>query len=941
MAFVMPAGDYERALRLSKGSSFMEALEAGVDRNIRREANRQQMRQREELYNLQLEDEEAKRIEAEEQIVGEGLRLRDAVSGVDSEPTEEILGNLYAQGAASPSVASGGGTPIAAAGGSSRGTTQGAARGATQRVAPKAVARDIPVTYGPDSPEQGAASPPAAAPSDWKGRVVPAEADRFSDRERALAEYLSVKARYDKAKGAVSARAAKSFPERVKDRELLASLQPGMDEAEARYRASGGASGTQSWQGRPNVPYEAGSNPEAAAIGIELEEFDKDPANRGSKNYVERRKVDALRNEIVGRLEEAISLGPPLASAWSREESPSPLLGGVVSIEDEVGPPLALTPYEQWEASKEAAGGEARAEVKAVKELELGAGNREDIEAAKRRRDDSVRAYNEQYRWTPNPHEVAGGAVSPTGSLISAAVPSMLDRALMPDAAAAAIEGAISATKPIPEAADLAPGTTYPEPTEAPMSQLEQATVSLGQEAELAATAGEERALKEVEEVVVGEQVHTVKKGDYIYGISEDYGVKPQAVIKRNAPLFVDKKTGKPRKTTTPGGKVLEGPSLIYPDEKVIIPTGQGTETGGSAGPIDDREGVSKGVLATVQDKAKSASEVESELNKLQEADPDKLVNPFQKFGRSILYTPARSSVAVAIKRAQRGNFSLINQMAGRPVRNRELVGLFADYDEFVRGAKTNAKEITLNRALAEKQKATLEDRRGHAALSNLFQDQIIRNGLSQEEAVVLGDYAAELHKVDKNLVGQMLKGYQALGAAERKTALMRLKNSRYGTLARGSKGSVFNMKPSQIATNLRSWTNTRNSAEKAFTASVSSMREDPRFKPVMDIEDGFPVFTGKKDSPMAGLFRVELSNAIRLQEALEDAERHVQQWKYLQSQVVPGLPETAEAAEAVGEEVDTSVSPGPDWVSANLPASKGGGNVWYNKKTKNTLPRA
>ena len=88
MAFVMPAGDYERALRLSKGSSFMEALEAGVDRNIRREANRQQMRQREELYNLQLEDEESKRIEAEEQIVGEGLRLRDAVSGIDSEPAE-------------------------------------------------------------------------------------------------------------------------------------------------------------------------------------------------------------------------------------------------------------------------------------------------------------------------------------------------------------------------------------------------------------------------------------------------------------------------------------------------------------------------------------------------------------------------------------------------------------------------------------------------------------------------------------------------------------------------------------------------------------------------------------------------------------------------------------------------------------------------------------
>jgi hypothetical protein len=884
MAFVMPAGDYERALRLSKGSSFIEALEAGVDRNIRRESNRQQMRQREELYNLQLEDEEAKRIEAEEQIVGEGLRLRDAVSGVDSEPTEEILGNLYAQGAGSPSLAGGGGTPIAAAGGSSRGaargTTQGTAApasGAPSQARPPLVKKGTPITQG-------------KTPEAWEGMI--------GYRGEGGAE-ATAKAESDAMDSAIRTDIAGRPPERGTRYGQRSRERTSGDYYRRRQELV-----AEKYEGIVNRAYTAKGDLERAKAGL-LRPFQNSEVRELAAIYEEAHEAASA---IDPNYESANSIYKIKARQRHAQQQAEGGMGSdVISYgADPEGRRLGrrgqLDPAKEWVDWKPPAPAPAPTQTPLERALSVNApvpseeAPPPDLEAGSRGlgqpRSDAV-----------------GGAVSPTGSLISAAVPTMLDRALMTDASAAAAEGAISATKPIPEAADLAPGTTYPEPTEAPMSRLEQATVELGQEAELAATAGEERVLKEVEEVVIGEKVHNVKSGEHVYGISKEHATNPQAVINRNAPLFVDKKTGKPRKMTTPGGTVLEGPNLIYPGEKIFIPTGQGAQTGGLAGPIDDREGVSKGVLATVQDKAKSASEVESELNKLQEANPDKLVNPFQKFGRSILYTPARSSVAVAIKRAQRGNFSLINQMAGRPVRNRELVGLFADYDEFVRGAKTNAKEITLNRALAEKQKATLEDRRGHAALSNLFQDQIIRNGLSQEEAVLLGDYAADLHKVDPNLVSPFLKGYQALGSDERKTARMRLKNSRYATLARGSKGSVFNMKPSQIATNLRSWTNTRNSAEKAFTASVSAMREDPRFKSVMDIKEGFPVFTGKEDSPMAGLFRVELSNAIRLQEALDDAERHVQQWKYLQSQAIPSLPDTAEAPKAAPTEAAGEIS--------------------------------
>ena len=59
MAFVMPAGDYERALRLAGASNFMEAFEAGQDRALRRKAARDQMRRSEELFNRQLEDQDA------------------------------------------------------------------------------------------------------------------------------------------------------------------------------------------------------------------------------------------------------------------------------------------------------------------------------------------------------------------------------------------------------------------------------------------------------------------------------------------------------------------------------------------------------------------------------------------------------------------------------------------------------------------------------------------------------------------------------------------------------------------------------------------------------------------------------------------------------------------------------------------------------------------
>jgi hypothetical protein len=857
MAFVMPAGDYERALRLAGASNFMEAFEAGQDRALRRQAARDQIRQREELYNMQLEDELGKRIAAEEQIVGEGLMLEDAIAGIDSQavqPTEEMLSQAF--------------------GGGSAGTT-----GTTGTIGSAGSRRG------------GTSSVPRSAPS-------------------------------PKAEGKV----------------------PLADE------------------GKPTFLYPYGDSPLSEGRRAALERSDAAPP---VVNPQEGPEADAFRRDVTSRLG-LPTARPRVISALDRGLPPgefalaTPRGQAPAEPQPSAGTPLALTPREQPEVGKEAAKNEIRDNARRLTDLRLKGGSEEDIKKAKQKSSDSIRDYREKYdrdgpaAGSPGADLGAalGGGAGFGGSAMmgaSALAPSMLAQALsVPQAGEAALAAAEAAT-PVPEAAGLPPGETYPEPTAAPspipVSDLEQATMSLGQEAELASSSKEPAPLKEVEEVVIGEQVHNVKRGDYIYGISEDYGVSPKAVVKRNEKLFVDKKTGKPRKTTTPGGKVLEGPNLIFPGEKVIIPTGQGAETGGAAGPIDDREGVSKGVLATVQDKAKSASEVQSELNKIQEANPDKLVNPFQKFGRSVLYTPARSSVAVAIRRAQRGNFSLINQMAGRPVKHRELVGLFADYDEFVRGAKTNAKEITLNRALAEKDKAAAEENRAHAALSHLFQDQVIRNGLSQEEAVLLGDYAADLHKIDPNLVSPFLKGYQALGAAERKEAQMRLKNSLLGTPARGSSGSVFDMKPSQIATNLRSWTNTKLGIERSISTKINSIREDPRFKGKIGADDdtGLPRWTGGDEHPEhKGLYDIELRDILRLQNSLDDAEEKIRIWERAEQRALPGLYDAPEpAAGAAQPGADPSVSPGPGWEAALLPESRGGGPVWFNRETQQTLPRS
>tara|TARA_Y100000593_G_scaffold94647_1_gene194857 strand:- start:14939 stop:17275 length:2337 start_codon:yes stop_codon:yes gene_type:complete len=152
----------------------------------------------------------------------------------------------------------------------------------------------------------------------------------------------------------------------------------------------------------------------------------------------------------------------------------------------------------------------------------------------------------------------------------------------------------------------------------------------------------------------------------------------------------------------------------------------------------DPREDAPRGVLAQVEDSlGDKKKEIAALYKKLDELDASSAgyINPFQRFGRDVGYTPSLRAVAEGVLKAQNGDFNLINLIAGRPVRADELPSLYAEYREFVSGAEKKASEIG-----EERRKAAIEERATAASKQQQQQagvvaDELVRYGWKPEHA--------------------------------------------------------------------------------------------------------------------------------------------------------------------------------------------------------------
>lgn len=756
MAFVMRGGDYERALRLAGASNFMEAFESGIDRGIRRQAMRDQAVRARDLFNRQSALESGS-LMAEIQELDEGWRTGVASPAGTAGGT--VGGTLGAGAPPSSAVSVAGGGPVAAAIADAVSTSAAQETPVAPAIpaqAEQAVAAATPILgVTPRAvgvvEEELPGEPtyhdmPTERPWWWGGRTYE-EAFPAREPERTLGPRRAVDWKTLPPEEFALATPRGSSQREVQIKEALRLISEGRTiDAQELLGASAQAYpelGVETATSGPPIPLEAGSREEA--LGRAVQELMR------QGRYVDAQSLVGEGGQVYPDLgvESATGGGVPIddgdVDEWGLHDAP--IVGDVGKREGD----WMLAPI--------------------VGDPPTGEGG-----------------------VTEGPGGATGSATTGAGALISAAIPSMLERALQaPGAFAGAAAGRAVAgeeQRRLEAFEENALGASmgdlgFGSPLQDAVSQ--QAVVA--EEVELA---GPEPEVVKVDQTVdVGGKVYTVKKGDTLGRISSSFGAPLSSVVAANQDVLAP--GGKSRQIKRGEKVLLEGQDLIYPGDKIRIPTGQGRETGGEAGPIDPRpdSGQAKGVLAKVEETAKTDAEVRTELNKIQAKQPNLPLNPFQKFGRPVDYLPSLKAVAFATLRAQQGDFTMLNQMAGRVVRNSELPTLFSEYSNFVRGAKRNAKEVYLQQKLLKETQTNEAKRKAAIGVQAMAFTQFQRAGRSPEDAELLAGKYVDMWAVDPQQARAWGKSLDSMGSSREKAELQRIKRGGFG---RGG-GSRFTSK--------------------------------------------------------------------------------------------------------------------------------------------------
>ena len=784
MPFILPAGDYEAALRMAGASNFMEAFESGIDRNLRRRAQREGMRQQRELF----EQGQATRF-------GRGMKEEELGSWSDGDE-EALVAQIQQAGATEAALAdvvtaastqAAGPAPSSISYGDESGVVsvddvdrQGLSYGPGSGVVSVEDAIRQGIAYGPGSGVVSMRDVPRRGVSYGAGSGLVSIEDALRNQiaygpGTGVASISEDRFRLPPSRGGVVS--IEDAPAQVEPRALdprQSAFVPGTSQAQVEPRALDSVYGSVAppllgpktspgyrppgrqytqqelalGTPRPGVAYgparpvgvvtpdpdpvitEIWRAPNVVDVGsLPPEEFALATPRGESQREVQLREAVRLISE--GRAVDAQELLGASGKAY-------PSLGVETAAEGPTIPPEGDAVSDAARAAGTIGasfpGGGGSSAIQAALSAMAGAPLEEPAPTSLQRMADRAKEFESPEFGTPRAmvDEAVQEAVSPLDAAIATGAEESEEVSLR--------------QAPLPE-----------EPDRTPVEVTDEKTG----------------------------KVHTVKPGEFVYGIAKLYNVSPQALIKANQSLFIGK-DGKVRSLKTGGGKTLSGADLIFPGEKIRIPTGAGRETGGPAGPVDKREGVGEGPLAKADKEATSEAGARVILEKVQAKTPDKLINPFQAFGNPIDYAPELSSVASAVYMAERGYWSDLNFLAGTTVKNSELPGFLARYRHFVRGAKRKSREIDLTKKLAEETKANAAKQRAANAYTSLALKEIHRSGVTGEDAQVVAGHFGDLYSSGDTAAANMfLKNIFSTTAAKTKAAAAveaaRVKNIRRG----------------------------------------------------------------------------------------------------------------------------------------------------------------
>lgn len=226
----------------------------------------------------------------------------------------------------------------------------------------------------------------------------------------------------------------------------------------------------------------------------------------------------------------------------------------------------------------------------------------------------------------------------------------------------------------------------------------------------------------------------------------------------------------------------------------------------------DPRPDAPRGLLAQAEEAlGKNRKNISALYKRLDELDSSSAgyINPFQKFGRDVGYTPSLRAVAEGVMRAENGDFRLINMVAGRSVGRHELSGLYAEYREFISGAEKKASEIGEERrktALGEKATAASKQQQKQMGI---ITDELVRYGWKPEHAKAVAAGVVSSYSDPDDVAKYMERARkfteaQQKRAADEAKARRKAKGSGTGGVRAGRGDQVLWARSEKLADNLR-----------------------------------------------------------------------------------------------------------------------------------------
>jgi len=159
--------------------------------------------------------------------------------------------------------------------------------------------------------------------------------------------------------------------------------------------------------------------------------------------------------------------------------------------------------------------------------------------------------------------------------------------------------------------------------------------------------------------------------------------------------------------------------------------------------------------------------------------------NPFHtRFGKNKLPDP--KAVASAVRLASKGDYGMINEIAGRPVKKSELEGLYSDYEGYIVDVETFGRAKIVSdrekKLIEEEAKVQMDNESKRETLMagiKLSLGEGGRSGLTEEQISDLAGGIADTWLLDKALGSAQLSNLLKMGTEDRATAALIAKEDR------------------------------------------------------------------------------------------------------------------------------------------------------------------